>query len=104
MSFGEAQEETEVEALRRQLAEATAANDANAEKAGKGKKRSKKVKPSKAAGKGTEAGVVQAAEKIGAVHALLEDAADHLGQDSIDLVIGGFDQNVRRKIQRWFNL
>ena len=96
MGFGEAQEETEVEALRRQLAEAKAANGANGEKAGNQKKRSKKVKPSKVAGKGTEAGAAQVAERIGAVHALLEDAADHLGQDSIDLVIGIFDQNVEK--------
>ena len=48
------------------------------------------------AGKGTEAGAAQAAEKIGAVHALLEDAAGHLGQESIDLVIGIFDQNVEK--------
>ena len=47
-------------------------------------------------GKGTESGAAQVAEKVGDVHALLEDAADHLGQDSIDLVMGVFDQNVEK--------
>ena len=91
MGFGEEKQETEVEALQRQLAEMTAARDADKKKAGTKEKSTKKVKLSKVAGKGTESGAAQVAEKVGAVNALLEDAADHLGQDSIDMVMDIFD-------------
>ena len=105
MVFGEEKKETEVEALQRQLSEMIAACDADKKKAGTKKKSTKKVKLSKVAGKGTEAGAAQAAEKIGAVHALLEDAADHLGQDSFDLVSGIFDQNVEKSsVRGWVGL
>ena len=54
----------------------------------------KKVKLSKVGGKGTELGAAQVAKNVGGVHALLEDSVDHLGQHSLDLVRGVFDQNV----------
>ena len=73
-----------------------AARDADKKKAVTRKKSTKKVKLSKVADKGTESGAAQVAEKVGDVHALLEDAADHLGQDSIDMVRGVFDQNVEK--------
>ena len=60
-------------------------------KVGTKKKSTIKVKLSKAAGKGTESGTAQVAEKVGAVHVLLEDAAGHSGQDFIDMVMDIFD-------------
>ena len=58
------------------------------------KKGAKNLKPSKVPGQGTEAGAALVADKIDDVHALLDDSADHIGQDSIDLVSGVLDQNV----------
>ena len=96
MGFEVEQNETEVAALQRQLAEMTAALEADNNKSNSNRKGSKKVKPRKAPGKGTEAGAALVAGKIGDVHVLLEDSAGHLGQDSIDLVRDGFDQNVEK--------
>ena len=82
--------------LQRQLAEMTAALAEGDQKPNSNRKGAKKVKPSKVARKGTEAGAALVAEKVGDMHALLEDSADHLGQDFIELVRDVFDQNVEK--------
>ena len=76
----------------------TAARDADKKKPVSKKKGAKTFKLSKVGDKCTESGAALVAEKVGDMHALLEDpdSADHLGQDSIDLVRGVFDQNVEK--------
>ena len=69
MGFKMEQKETEVAALQRQLAEMAASREADKNKSNSNRKGSKKVKPRKVPGKGTEVGAALVAGKIGGVHA-----------------------------------